>query len=407
MEELKQLEKSGKYDELISSINNLLKTDIKNINDPYIKSWLGKRWRNIFINESSKIEKAVETATKKKIFGKDERPPKEKVAFRYLRGDGPDEWKNEFPEASLKPIKNTTLIFCPGLLSGLLPVMAFKEEFPLIKEKFDINIIQSDSHPMRSCEANMADLLNAIEKGKGMNYLTEEIKEEDAIPPEGDLFVITYSKGAADLLTLLVNRPELAPRIKCVFNWAGAPGGSYLANSIYDSIKGLKLELPEGIEIPEELVNIFHVISPAITLPKQIRRLPEYDIQGALKDLTTTARGEFLEENLSKINDLNIPFFNITGSTTAMEVPYFQLQGVLELNKYDANNDMQATQKHSKIEIPMATDLALLHGHHWDLSYGPFPERMRLGSPNLDHPFPREAALSAMILFASELGFIS
>jgi hypothetical protein len=76
------------------------------------------------------------------------------------------------------------------------------------------------------------------------------------------------------------------------------------------------------------------------------------------------------------------------------------------LNKYDANNDMQVVQKHSKLSMPMATDLAMLHGHHWDVSYGPFPPRMRFGSPNLDHPFPKEAALSAMFRFAIELGLI-
>jgi hypothetical protein len=405
MEELKQLEKSGNYLELIARVKALLQEDIRNIENPYIKTWLGKRWRNLFIQEASANEKAVDVATKKKLFGKDERSEKEKVAFRYLRGEGPDEWKNEFPKPTEKKISQTTLFFCPGLLSGLLPVMAFQEEFPVIAERFGIRILQSDSHPMRTCEANMQDLLAALEHGKGMNEKTELIPEEDAIPPK-DVFIISYSKGTADVLTLLSKRPDIAPRVKCIFNWAGAPGGSYLANSIYESIKDIKIEIPQGIEIPEEIINIFKIISPAISLPKQLRRITEYDIKGALRDLTTTKRAEFLEENLSKINDLKIPIFNITGSTTAMEVPYFQLQGVLELNKYDANNDMQVIQRHSKVEIPMATDLAMLHGHHWDLSYGAFPERMRFGSPNLEHPFPRISALSAMIQFATELGFI-
>ena len=77
-----------------------------------------------------------------------------------------------------------------------------------------------------------------------------------------------------------------------------------------------------------------------------------------------------------------------------------------ELNKYDANNDMQVTQNGAKIITPMATDLAMLHGHHWDLSYSPFPKNMRFGSAHLEHPFPKEAAATAMIKFAFELGLI-
>ncbi|MCW7502346.1 hypothetical protein ND806_19020 [Leptospira sp. 2 VSF17] len=113
-----------------------------------------------------------------------------------------------------------------------------------------------------------------------------------------------------------------------------------------------------------------------------------------------------MKENLKKLDALNIPVFNITGSTTITEVPYFQLQGVNELNKYDANNDMQVTQKHSKLHIPMATDLAMLHAHHWDVAYNSFVGKLSFGSPNLDHPFPKTAGVVAMFKFAYELGLI-
>jgi hypothetical protein len=402
MEELKSLEKSGKYDELISSISSLVKKDKRVLENPYIKSWLGKRWRNIFISEASKDEDAVYTATSKKLFGgKDSRSAREKVAVRFLKGEGPDEFKLEMPEASGGAISET-LVFCPGLLTGLLPVMAFKEEFPVVEEEFPIHVLQSDSHPMRSCESNMADLLKVIEEGKGLNCSTQPIPDEKVIPPK-DIFIIAYSKGMADVLTLLSKRPDLKNRIKCIFNWAGAPGGSYLANSLYESIKDINIHL----DLPIEVEGLLKLISPVIQIPDKIKRLGEYDIRGAMQDLTTTKREEFLEANLKQIDGLDIPIFNITGSTTPFEVPYFQIQGVLELNKYDANNDMQVTQKHAKVNSPIATDLAMLNGHHWDLSYGPFPKNMRFGSPNLEHRFPRKAALSSMIKFAKELGLIS
>ncbi|MCB1143093.1 MAG: hypothetical protein H7A24_10670 [Leptospiraceae bacterium] len=401
MEELKNLEKNGNYEELISRVRDLVKEDVRKLEDPYVKSWLGKRWRNLFITEAAKDENAVAVATEKKLFGgSDDRDPRQKVALRYLRAEGPDEWSNEYPKLDKKPIQNTTLVFAPGLLTGLLPVMAFQDEFPLVESEFPIRILQSDSHPMRGCEANVSDLLNAIEKGRGLDAHAKHIEEGKEQPP-GDIFIISYSKGTPDVLTLLSKRPDLKSRIKCIFNWAGAPGGSYLANSMYESLKDI------NINLSEELAKILTLISPVIELPQKVQRLPEYDIKGAILDLVTTKREEFLEENLKKIDELNIPIFNITGSTTAMEVPYFQIQGVMELNKYDANNDMQVTQRHSKVNTPIATDLAMLHGHHWDISYAPFPQRMRFGSPNLDHPFPRKAALSAMILFAQEMGFIS
>jgi len=401
MEELKNLEKSGKYEELISTVAELVGSDKRVLENSYIKSWLGKRWRNIFISEAAKDEDAVYTATSKKLFGgTDSRSSREKVATKFLKGEGPDEFKIEMPDA-LGGTIDETLVFCPGLLSGLLPVMAFKEEFPIIEKEFPIKVVQSDSHPMRTCEANMVDLLKAIDEGKGLQGNTQPIPDENATPPK-DLFIIAYSKGMADTLVLLSKKPELKNRIKCIFNWAGAPGGSYLANSLYESIKDIHIQL----DLPIEVEGLLKLISPVIQFPDQIKRLSEYDIRGAMHDLTTTKREEFLESHLKSIDALNIPIFNITGSTTPFEVPYFQIQGVLELNKYDANNDMQVTQKHAKVNSPIATDLAMLHGHHWDLSYGPFPKNMRFGSPNLEHRFPRKAALSSMIKFAKELGLL-
>ena len=401
MEELRNLEKNANYGELIARVRNLIKNDKRVIADPYIKSWLGKRWRNLFITECSKDETVIEASTQKKLFGgEDNRSPREKVAMKFLKGEGPDEFKYEMPDTKTEPIKET-LIFCPGLLSGLLPVMAFKEEFIEVEKEFPVRILQSDSHPMRSCDANTADLLRIIEEGKGLNSSTENIPEGSEIPP-GDVFILAYSKGMADTLTLLSKRPDLKERVKCIFNWAGAPGGSYLANSIYNSLKDIKIHL----DIPLEVEGLLKMVSPVVQFPDQIKRLSEYDILGAMNDLTTTTREEFLDKHLKDIDSLNIPIFNLTGSTTPLEVPYFQIQGVLELNKYDANNDMQVTQKHAKVTSPMATDLAMLHGHHWDLSYGPFPKNMRFGSPNLDHKFPRKAALVAMIKFARELGLL-
>lgn len=399
MTELRKYLLAADYSKVIEKVRSIVKENKRNFKKHEVKEWCAKRWRNIFINEAVKFPEAVEAANHKKLFGKDTRSDKQKIASRFLRDEGPNEWNVEMPEVQMGEVKNTTLLFCPGFLNGLFPVMPFQDAFPYLEKVYKVPVLQSDSHPMRSCEANMSDILNAIENGIGLDANEHLIPEKNAIPPK-DVMILAYSKGMPDLLWLLSKRPDLKKRIRCIINWAGAPGGSYLADTLYDSIKDI------NFNIKDEFDNLIKLISPIIHVPHKIRRLSEYNVKAAILDLTTHIRKDFLRENLKKIDALNIPIFNITGSTTITEVPYFQLQGVNELNKYDANNDMQVTQKHSKLHIPMATDLAMLHAHHWDVAYNSFVGKLSFGSPNLEHPFPKTAGLVAVVKFAYELGLI-
>jgi len=394
-ENLDQNNFSGALDETLKKI----KKSKSAFTDMDVKYFCAKRFRNIFITEASNDPEAVKTATEKPLFGKDKRPVRQRISDRFLRLDGTPEWNLEYPNANEPLLKNTTLLFCPGLLTGLLPVMAFQEAFPSIEKKYKVRILQSDSHPMRGCVENVKDIQNAIEKGIGLDANAKIIPQSKAKPPK-DVFAICYSKGMPDLLTALVLLPELKKRIRCIFNWAGAPGGSPLADNIFASIKDADLGILKNIS------GAVKVINPVIKFGNKAKRLEEYNIKEAIESITTTYRQDFLKKHLKEIEKMRIPIFNITGSTTVTEVPYFQMQGVMELNKYDANNDMQVTQNGAKIITPMATDLAMLHGHHWDLSYSPFPKSMRFGSSHLDHPFPKEAAATAMIKFAFELGLI-
>ena len=77
------------------------------------------------------------------------------------------------------------------------------------------------------------------------------------------------------------------------------------------------------------------------------------------------------------------------------------------MTQFDVNNDIQLTQAQARMDsVPTATHVAMLHGHHWDIAYAPFPRHMRAVSPNLDHPFPRRAALLACWQQLAELGLI-
>jgi triacylglycerol esterase/lipase EstA (alpha/beta hydrolase family) len=86
--------------------------------------------------------------------------------------------------------------------------------------------IRADVHPMRSCEANEADIEAAFH-GEGLDALMQPITEPE--PPK-KVFLLGYSKGTPDIMSFIVNHPEYHDRIKGVFTWAGAAGGSYTAD---------------------------------------------------------------------------------------------------------------------------------------------------------------------------------
>ena len=400
LEYLEQLQKDKKYDELIKQIQDLVKEDKRIFTHPFIKNWCALRYRNLFINEAVNYPIALKAANKSiQLFKKDDRSDKQKIAERYLRGEGRKEWTIKMPNPVCpKSYENTTLVFAPGLLTGMLPVRAFQTAFPIVEKKMNIRILRSDTHPMRSCEANVDDLLKTVEKGEGFTSDVKLIKESEKIPPK-DFFLICYSKGASDVMNLLVRHPDLKKRVRCIFNWAGSIGGSCLADDIYSSVQNV--ELPDS-----SLIDNFIRLYPIINKDGMLRRLDEFDVKGALNSITTSNSKNFLDESKDTLDALDIPFFNIMGSTSVMHVPYFQVQGVMSLNRFNTNNDMQVTYDDARLQIPMATDLSTMIAHHWDMSYDPFPKMMRFGSLHLDHPFPKEAAMIAIIQMATELGLI-
>ena len=57
-------------------------------------------------------------------------------------------------------------------------------------------------------------------------------------------------------------------------------------------------------------------------------------------------------------------------------------------------------------DLPLAVDLGLLRGHHWDLAYASFVNGRWFGFNTTFHPFPKGAMLAATVLLAAELGVI-
>ena len=397
------------YETVITQVRAAIAADPAGaVTDPVIADWIGRRFRNIFITECEadpEARKHSEAPFPLKLV--DPRDQREKIAGKMLRIVSDAEIHAEMPPAHAPPLTNTTLLFAPGLLTGLLPNLAFQSVWPQIENRFGLRVLAADSHPMRSTDANVADLENAIERGIGVAPDPEGslITEADNPTPPGDVLLIGYSKGSPDILSLLVQRPDLAPRIRGIIGWAGAIGGSYLADDIYQQLTSLKLPTSTG-DLTKDVTRAVMKLAPITQIRKIDRRIPEYDIVGAIRSLTTTARAEFLAEHRDEIAALGIPMFTFTGSTTAFDVPYFQFRGTMELAQKDLHNDMQLVQAQARFPAEMGTQVAMLWGNHWDLSYDAFPWYTTMGSTKLKDPFARRAAMSSIVQLMAELGLL-
>jgi hypothetical protein len=412
--ELRALEETGEYEDLIAGLRERVEVDTRTLADPWVKDWCGRRWRNLFLSAALDDPAAVKAASQRvgvpgtdislRVGLLDRRRARQRLAERFLKHVPPGEWELELPPARVDELE-ATLVFCPGLIGSLLPLRAFQKAFPVIAAKRGWRILCAEAHPVRSCKANLDDLLAALDRGEGLDPHCQPIASEVAEAP-GDVFLLGYSKGVPDALTLLAERPDLAPRIKALWSWGGAIGGSYLADGMYDLIKGLSM--PAG-GLGDAMMAILRSAFPVVRLDAAAQRLDEFDIKGGVRDLTTAERRRFLDEHAEAIDALGIPIFSVTGATTALEVPYFQIQGYLDIRRQsgDGDNDMQVTQEQARWPGEMGVHLAVLHAHHWDMSYDRFPVRARLGSPNLEHPFPREAAITAIVQLTAELGLVA
>lgn len=381
----------------IASVRQQVAADRRAFTTPELKAWCARRWRFLFLNEAVKDPIALDHATRPFW---DRRSPRQRIAEFYLPAAGAAVWRDEQPEASISRIEKTTLVACPGLLNGLLPVRDFEEQLPRIQQRFAMRVLRADAHPGRGCEANVADLLRALNEGRGRDANGGEIAPSAATPP-GDVFLIAYSKGAADLLTLLVKQPQIRSRVRCLFTWAGAIGGSEIADKSASQFKRSRLQ-QQALTIAS-VAKVF--LPPGLKLGKlALPRLHEFDTATAISDLTTGVRRAFLAEHKAALDALDVPMFSFKGATRLSEVPWSQRAGFRALSRVDPVNDMQLTGASATLPLPMATELGVLRGHHWDLAYPSFNKRRWLN--NTYHPFPKEAALASIVMLAAELGLI-
>jgi hypothetical protein len=114
----------------------------------------------------------------------------------------------------------------------------------------------------------------------------------------------------------------------------------------------------------------------------------------------------FLSDHRTHLNKLGIPFFSVAGVASSFSVPYFQIQRYLALLRLGGDNDAQVTVDQARLGIAAEVISRRVVAHHWDLSYPALPISARFGSPNLDHTFPRSAALGAIVQVLQELELV-
>lgn len=392
------------YDTVIAQVRVALAEDgAAAMSDAVIQEWIGRRFRNIFLTECTDDASALRAAkVPTPIQLIDRRSSRELLAARFLKGVNRQESQLMLPDANAGKLKDSTLLFVPGLMTGLLPVLAFQSVWGRIEERFGVRILSADVHPVRSCADNTSDVKAALVRGRGIDSDSVQIPAKEAKKPK-DVVIVGYDKGAADALTFLVDNPSLRPRVKAFVGWAGIFGGSYIAD---DLIKRLRDVDPKSQSFSRQIGKQLRQLVPVVQ-PERIReRLDQYDVQAGIGDITTAVRTAYLADHIEEINQLGIPTFTVEGVTSLREVPYYQAMGVLQLNSFDKNNDMLITASQARLPVPHAAKLASFRGHHWDLAYDPFPWFTRMGSQNVDHKFARYPAMAALLLLLAELGLM-
>lgn len=374
------------------------------LTDSVIQEWLGRRFRNIFLTECANDASALRAAkVPMPVQLIDRRSSRELIAARFLKGVNRQESQAQLPDAKEPKLRGSTLLFVPGLMTGLLPVMAFQSVWGRIEDRFGVRILGADIHPVRSCEDNTADIKLALEKGRGFDADSEHIPPKEATKPK-DVVLLGYDKGAADALTFLVDNPKLRNRVKAFVGWAGIFGGSFIADDIYSRLAATSAGTSP---LSGQIGKMLRQIVPVVQADRVTTRLEQYDVRAAIGDITTQVRERYLADNVDQLSELGIPTFTVDGVTSLREVPYYQAMGVLQINSYDKNNDMLITVGQSRLPVAYSTPLATFRGHHWDLAYDPFPWFTRMGSLNVDHKFARYPAMAALLILLAEIGLMN
>lgn len=380
----------------MEALRRAIRADRRVLSLPEVKAWCRHRWQYLFLEEAIRDQAALSLATRRG----DSRPERQRIA-EYFLVDADQSWRDAQPAPWNGSIRNVTIVFCPGMLNGMLPVRAFRDQLPELQQRFSMRTLRADSNPLGSCQSNTTDLLQAIDHGRGLDAGGVATSESGLEPP-GDIMLIGYSKGGPDILTLLGSEPRLARRIRCAFFWSSPLLGTPAADDAVRLLENYGVNSGSASRV----CAIAKKLVPGFLrkwLPG-LRHADEFQSFACTQDLTTSIREGFMRDNQAALSALAIPMFSVAAATNRAEVPLIQRKSFIDLCQHDKHNDMQVVASRAHLPLALSTDLPTVRGHHWDIAYPAFIKRRWWN--NMRHDFPKMAALTAMVQFSAELGLI-
>ena len=306
---------------------------------------------------------------------------------------------DEQPDPPDPQLAGLTLLFAPGLLTGLLPDLALSDVWPVLHARFGMRVIAAYSHPMRGCQANAADLAAALSQGVGHDETGRLRRPGEATPPEGDVLVVAYSKGGPDTLAPPADRPDLAGRRNLArssdghqpFSDRRSPTGCSPCSSA----------TPGRSDRAQRALAAF---GPAL--------IGGNGLGSTVGSTSTTRRGQSgtspaRSEHSGglRIAPRSLP----PRSRSSRWPPTPAFPRTRRRSGPRAGSDLQLRIPDTRLDLPSFVPLASLHTDHWDIAY---PNRDPGGrtthrSSSVFQPFPRAAAMAALIRTLAEVGLLS
>jgi len=187
------------------------------------------------------------------------------------------------------------------------------------------------------------------------------------------LILIGHSKGAPDILEALVTYPELTEKVAAMVAYAGAVGGSLLADDTKVPTLNLLTRLPYS-ECDEGDRGALHSLSPAV------RRawLEEHELPG------------------------NTRYYSVVSFPDPARISWALKSSWRRLGELqDARNDSQLVF-YDQV-IPGSRLLAFTNADHWAMAV-PAARQFRLAASTFatQNDFPREVMLEALLRFIEE-----
>lgn len=254
------------------------------------------------------------------------------------------------------------------LIAGFVPGVGWEciENWMEYQNEFDAHISQYayDTHIFQ------VDGLSGTENNA--RQIRDAIIENAADIEPRSLVLIGYSKGAPDILTAVVNYPEIHPYIAAVVSVAGAVGGSPLA---YEATQS-QLDL--------------------------LRWVPDADCAkgdgGALESLLPAVRQHWLNEN--PLPDA-FPYYSVVTYPLPDRISAILKNTHKRLSLVDPRNDSQVIF-YDQI-IPGSTLLGYLNADHWAAAVPIAEKHPFIGRHFVDqNDFPRESLAEAVMRFIEE-----